>query len=274
MRSNCHQFVRNGLLADFKVWPLKYVQERTLAQGEVDDWWVEGLLARQKTCIFGVFNILYVLRIPCISCHENHFSLYRVNPMSLSSIGRKRLRSGFMALVLISSILASMSVAQGAALKDIAMSNADDSLLLYLTVTDCFSGEMRQAIDNGIHTTFTFYIKVFEVKNFWVDKEIADLEVNHEIQYDNLKKVYIVRLSEKGDRPVYVETFDEAKDLIAKLVRLNVTKLDNLYKGRHYKVRMMAELDRIRLPFHLHYIFFFLSLWDFKTDWYTLDFTY
>jgi hypothetical protein len=31
--------------------------------------------------------------------------------------------------------------------------------------------------------------------------------------------------------------------------------------------RIKAELDPVRLPLHLEYLFFFVSLWDFKTDW-------
>jgi hypothetical protein len=37
---------------------------------------------------------------------------------------------------------------------------------------------------------------------------------------------------------------------------------------------MMAQLDKIRLPFYLHYVLFFVSLWDFETDWYAVDFRY
>ena len=37
---------------------------------------------------------------------------------------------------------------------------------------------------------------------------------------------------------------------------------------------MMAELNKIQLPLYLHYVFFFLSLWDFETDWHSVDFRY
>jgi hypothetical protein len=55
---------------------------------------------------------------------------------------------------------------------------------------------------------------------------------------------------------------------------LKVLPLRELAKGGHYQIQMMAELDQIRLPLYLHYVFFFLSLWDFETDWYTIDFRY
>jgi hypothetical protein len=29
-----------------------------------------------------------------------------------------------------------------------------------------------------------------------------------------------------------------------------------------------AKLDKVRLPLYMEYVFFFVSLWDFETDWY------
>ena len=40
------------------------------------------------------------------------------------------------------------------------------------------------------------------------------------------------------------------------------------------QIRAKAELSKLTLPFFLHYVFFFVSLWDFETDWYTIDFIY
>ena len=31
---------------------------------------------------------------------------------------------------------------------------------------------------------------------------------------------------------------------------------------------MKAKLDKARLPLRMEYLFFFVSLWDFETDWY------
>jgi hypothetical protein len=164
--------------------------------------------------------------------------------------------------------------ASDARLTDIVITNTQDDLLAYFSVTDCFTDNMKNAIDNGVSTTFTFFVKLYEVRNWWLDKGMADLKVSHEIKYDNLKKVYIVRLSSKDNKVVYVKDFDKAKKLMSEIVGLKVTELRNLQRGNHYQISMMAELDKIRLPFYFHYVFFFLSLWDFETDWYTVDFRY
>ena len=167
-----------------------------------------------------------------------------------------------------------VALAAEARLTDIVVTNTRDHLLVYFSVADCFTGNMERAIENGVSTTFTFFVRLYEVRDWWWDKSIADLKVSHEIKYDSLKKVYIVRLSSKDNKMMYVKDFDEAKKLMSEIVGLKVTELRNLQRGNHYQISMMAELDKIRLPFYFHYVFFFLSLWDFETDWYTVDFRY
>ncbi|MBW1868729.1 MAG: DUF4390 domain-containing protein [Deltaproteobacteria bacterium] len=166
------------------------------------------------------------------------------------------------------------ALAAEARLTDIVITNTQDYLLSYFSVADCFTEEMKRAIDNGVSTTFTFFVKLYEVRNWWWDRSIADLKVSHEIKYDSLKKVYIVRLSSKDNKMIYVKDFEKAKKLMSEIVGLKVTELRNLQRGNHYQISMMAELDKIRLPFYFHYVFFFLPLWDFETDWYTVDFRY
>ena len=164
--------------------------------------------------------------------------------------------------------------AEGARITDIVVTNSGEDLLVYFTVTDCFKEDMKKAIDNGVSTVFTFLVRLDEVRNFWWDKEIADLRISHEIKYDNLKNVYIVKLSSGDGKEVYVKEFDKARKMMSEVVGYRVTSLMNLQKGRRYQIGIMAELDKIRLPFYFHYVFFFLSLWDFETDWYIVDFKY
>jgi len=166
------------------------------------------------------------------------------------------------------------ALADEAFLKEIEVIKTDKHLLLYFKVADCFNEDMKKAINNGINTTFNFFIRVYEVRRFWWDKKIADIEVKHDVQYDSFKRVYMVRLSEEGEKTANLQNLDEVKKLMTEIVALKVAELQDFRIGHSYQVCMMAELDKIRLPLSLHNVFFFLSLWDFETDWYTLDFTY
>jgi len=166
------------------------------------------------------------------------------------------------------------AMAREAYLSDFVVTNTRDHLLVYFTVNNCFTPEMNNAIESGIETTFTFFVQINEKRDLIWDKKIADLEVNHSIKYDSLKKTYSVRFSEDNNREVTARTFEEAKKLMAEIVALKVVPMHQLKKGKRYQLQMMAQLDKIRLPFYLHYVFFFLSLWDFETDWYAVDFRY
>jgi len=187
---------------------------------------------------------------------------------------RQSLISSFVIGLLICAFSIVAAEGKEARIEEIVVTNTRDHLLLYFTVKDCFTEEMKSAIENGINTTFTFYVKLYEVRSLWLDREIADIKISHEVQYDSLKKLYMVKATGKSDRMVGVKDFDEVKTLMSEVVGLKVTELINLRRGARYQMQMMAELDKIRLPFYLHYVFFFLSLWDFETDWYTVDFVY
>ena len=166
------------------------------------------------------------------------------------------------------------ALAKNAFLSDIILTNSKDYLLVYFTVEGCFTPEMEKAIQNGIETTFTFYVKLHETIKYGKDPELADIEINHSLRYDNLKKIYEIKLPEQDNKVVTVKTLDEAKKWMAEVVALSITPLSNLKKVHRYELRMMAELKKIRLPYYLNYILFFLSLWDFETDWYYIDFRY
>ena len=169
---------------------------------------------------------------------------------------------------------ATSALAAKAYLSDIVVTNTRDDLLLYFTVNKCFTAEMNKAIESGLNTTFTFFVRLYEKREYWWDRKIKDIKINHTIKYDSLRQTYQITLSEKNNKIVTVRSFEKAKKLMADVVALKVTPLRNLKKGEHYRIRMMAELDKIRLPFYLHYVFFFLSLWNFETDWYSVDFRY
>jgi hypothetical protein len=50
--------------------------------------------------------------------------------------------------------------------------------------------------------------------------------------------------------------------------------LAQLVKGDKYQLRIKAELDKVTLPLSLHYVLFFVSYWDFETNWYVINFKY
>jgi hypothetical protein len=179
-------------------------------------------------------------------------------------------------LVCITTFLAMTGTAwsQDARLENIIVTNTRDNLLLYLTAKDAFSPKIVKAIQSGVPATFTYYINLYLVRGFWFDKEIAELRVNHTMKYDSLKKEYVVTRSWDNNKPIVVKSMAAAQKLMTEVDSLNVVPLSRLKRGQQYQIQAKAQLNKMTLPFYLHYVLFFVSFWDIETDWYTIDFIY
>jgi hypothetical protein len=179
-----------------------------------------------------------------------------------------------MAMYLLVCIFPGPSFADEARLSDIIVTNTRDHLLVYFNVRDCFTEDMNKAIMNGISTKFTFIVKLYEIRNAWFDRKVADIKLTHTVEYNTLKNEFNLDLPEQDSKKVKTKDIEEANRLMSEVVALKVVRLDKLNRGVNYQLRMKAELDKIELPYYLNYVLFFLSLWDFETDWYSVVFRY
>jgi hypothetical protein len=185
-----------------------------------------------------------------------------------------RTTSVFLLILGLLLVASQAGYAQDATLTNITVSNTQDDLLLFLNLEGAFREEMKQAILSGAPSTFSFFAKLNRVRSLWFDKDIADLEVTHTIVYDNLKKEFTITRSWKDNNPEVTKSFDEAENWMTEIDSLKIIPLNRLEKGEQYQLRVKAEVSKKTLPLYLHYILFFVSLWDFETDWYTIDFTF
>ena len=161
-----------------------------------------------------------------------------------------------------------------ATLSDIIVTNTQEDLLVFFDIKGCFTREMEEAILNGIPTTFTIVIKLYRARTAWLDASIASITLEHTIKYDSLKNEFRVTRSEEDNTEIVVKDFEAAKKAMAEIRNIRVVPLKELQERGKYQLRVKAELEKVRLPLYLHYVLFFVSLWDFETDWYTVDFIY
>ena len=164
--------------------------------------------------------------------------------------------------------------AQDATLTNLIVTNTSNDLLVYLNVEGAFREQTVNAIMSGVPASFSFFIKLYQKRSMWFDKVIADIEIANSIKYNNLKKEFVVERSWENGRIRTAQSLKEAQKLMSDVDGLKIIHLNKLAKGKQYQVKAKAQLSKLTLPFYLHYVFFFVSLWDFKTDWYTIDFIY
>ena len=177
-------------------------------------------------------------------------------------------------LICLISFIPQYSHSNDAKLTDIIVTNTRDDLLLFLSVEGAFTTKMKEAILSGVPASFSFYIKLDQKRDLWLNKNIIDIKLTHTIKFNNLKKEFVINRSWIKNKPIITKSFLEAQKLISEIDGLKLVSLDVLEKGKRYRIRAKAKLKKITLPFYLHYILFVVSFWDFATDWYTVDFTY
>lgn len=163
---------------------------------------------------------------------------------------------------------------ENAVLSDIRLANTRDDLITYFNVEGAFTDKINQAVLNGIPTSFSFYVVLYKIKDTWFDKKMADVEFKSTLKYNSLKKEFVVSRPWKSEKPIVTKSFDEARQLMTEVNNVRVIPINDVVKGEKYQIRIKAELDKVKLPLYLHYVLFFLSFWDFETDWYLINFTY
>jgi hypothetical protein len=89
------------------------------------------------------------------------------------------------------------------------------------------------------------------------------------MEYDSLKKEYLVHRNERGDSKA-TASLEEAQKLMSEINGFRVLALDELDPQTSYTLRAKAKLARKTLPLYFHYLIPFSSPWNFETKWHEL----
>ncbi len=157
--------------------------------------------------------------------------------------------------------------------EDILITTSNKDLILFAAVKNCFTAEMIEGVHNAIPITFRFSINLYRTRNNWFDVELAEHGINHTLSYDPIKQQYQVAFSERN-RPEVTKSLDEAKQMMAELNGIEVIPLNKLTREVAYTLHIKATLVENTFPLGIHSIIPFTSLWNFETEWRTVEFSY
>ncbi len=158
-------------------------------------------------------------------------------------------------------------------IEDIVITTSNSDLLLFATVKNCFTETMIEGVRNGIPITFRFNIILDKTRKAWFDLSLVEETINHTLHYDAVKQTYQIDFSEKS-RARITRSENTAKQLMADLSGLKVIALNKLEPDAPYNLQIKATLVENTLPLGIHYVLPFTSLWNFETDWRSIEFRY
>lgn len=157
---------------------------------------------------------------------------------------------------------------------DIIVTTSDTHLLFFGELKNSMTPAMIEGLHSGFPLTFSFFVELERVQPNWPDKEITSIEFSHSLSYDTLKQLYTIETEELSKKNHTVKTLDEALPLINEINGLKIVKLEELEPDQTYRLRVKADLHKKTLPFRLRTVVPFVSYWDLKTDWHSIEFMY
>ncbi len=161
-----------------------------------------------------------------------------------------------------------------AEISNIEIDKTGKELEASFVLIDCFNSDMEEAILNGVPTTFRILVSVEKPSLMLVKSKVVEFTLQHTIRYNRLNNEFQVELPEHPQRILVTRNFDEAKKWMSTVRDLPVIPTCWLDKDQEYCLKIKAELSKVELPLFLRYILFWVSLWDFETEWYTVAFLY
>lgn len=166
------------------------------------------------------------------------------------------------------------AMAQEAHLKNITLSSMDDHMVVSLVVEGAFTPKIMASIQEGVQTQFTYLLRMYRDRRMWLDEKLIGINLTHSLRFDPARKVY--RVHRSWAQPPWTETrsLAEARDLMTQIERYPILPLDRMQPGEGYELRAKVELSQVTLPFYLRYVFYFVALWDFETEWHAVFFLY
>lgn len=159
-------------------------------------------------------------------------------------------------------------------IKDIIVTTSDTDLLLFATVKNGFTQEMVADLKQGVPVVFTFHMELIKTDGRWLNTSLMETSISHTLTFDPASNLYQVTLGDQGNKVLTTKDLEQAKVFVSELNGVKVIDLDKLVPDAPYAIHFKVTLKKGQLPLGLHRVLPFSSLWNFETDWRTIEFRY
>ncbi|MDY0131990.1 MAG: DUF4390 domain-containing protein [Desulforegulaceae bacterium] len=180
------------------------------------------------------------------------------------SLNFKKFNIFILFLIVFSFFSVSLS-AQETKITNFIVNKKENKIFISFSTENAFSKSITNLIQSGTPVTFSFDIKVEKQRRFFPNKTIYKKEIIHKIKYSSLTKTFFIIKPYISEEPYVINSKTRVKSEMTTITDFEV-ELPLKSKGNHL-VYARARLQEVILPFYMHKVFFFLSAWDFKTDW-------
>jgi hypothetical protein len=129
------------------------------------------------------------------------------------------------------------------------------------TLADGFqNGEMIQALQSGLPTSFTYEVEIFRDRPNWFDESIDRLRIEVICTLNSVTREYLLNYR-RDRRLVRSETFSDLAALQNAMTTIDERDLFDIGKRRPYKIKVRVRADLMRSWR------FYIVPWEITTRW-------
>ena len=133
-------------------------------------------------------------------------------------------------LIFVLLLTASPVLSGDAELTNLIVRTSNDELQIDVLIKGIFTEEMKAAVSKGIPISITFFILLYEVRDYWFDGKMVSKTARHDVKFDVLRKEYRIRRSWEKKTPLVVKDFEKAQSLFSEIKGFDIIPLDRLKK--------------------------------------------
>lgn len=118
----------------------------------------------------------------------------------------------------------------------------DGQVLVSCQLVDGYTQDVRNVVQSGLKTTFTYTVELRVRVPMWVDRVVDSTVVTTTVQFDNLTKRHLVSrsLDGRGDDAKVTDDENEVREWLTAFDKLPLFKTSRLEANREYYVVVRA----------------------------------
>jgi len=181
-------------------------------------------------------------------------------------LGKTEARLRILLLSLLISI-SSSALADAFTIRSVETSLQEKVYTLGAEIEYQFSDAAIEALQNGVPLIVLVDIRVEQVRNWWLNKNIAELQQGYLLLYHALTEKYIVNNLNSGAQENY-DSLGAATHALGTIKELPILDAKLANKDSKYLVRLHTYLDLEALPAPMRPMAYISSDWRLASDWY------
>ncbi|WP_027388969.1 DUF4390 domain-containing protein [Chrysiogenes arsenatis] len=108
----------------------------------------------------------------------------------------------------------------------------DEKIHVMMKTENLFSRDLLDALDGGVEIRYRYRVAIKQARTLWFDRTLRNFDVEKAIQYDGLRRIYLVNAQENGSPLISMEYLQKSEAMEAfatHTVHLSKADTDNSY---------------------------------------------